>query len=62
MYRAGRFDMPAQDDPEFEHQHQAEEYARKKSNDERGAAYAVWDERDNTLVLFFEYEVFELRK
>ena len=61
MYRAGIFDNPKNDDPEFKHQHQAEEWCRNKAKIDDKGAYAVWDRLDNTVYLWFEYEEFEPR-
>ena len=60
MFRAGEFSNPKNDDPEFKHQHQAEQWCITQSKEKNGA-YAVWGENDKTLFLFYDYEAFEPR-
>ena len=61
MFRAGEFNNPKNDDPKFEHQHQAELWCEQQSKAHQGA-YAVWNRMDETLFLFYEYEAFVPRR
>lgn len=61
MFRAGIFNNPKTDDPEFKHQHQAEKWCKEQHEVCDKTPYAVWNESDSTVYLFFDYEEFEPR-
>lgn len=61
MFRAGIFNNPKNDDPEFKHQHQAELWCQEKGKESEKTPYAVWNKDDRTVYLFFDYEEFEPR-
>ena len=58
MFRAGIFNNPQTDDPEFDSQALAENYCEEKGRADCRTPYAVWDENDNTVFLYFDYEAF----
>jgi hypothetical protein len=60
-FRAGIFNNPKNDDLEFNHQHQAEEWCQQQLKICDKSAYAVWDNNDKTVYLLFDYEEFEPR-
>ena len=59
IFRYGLLLNPNEDDPKSESLREAEQCARKMSTDNNGTPVAVWDENDNTLVLYAGFERFE---
>lgn len=61
MFRAGIFNQPKDDDPEFKHQNQAELWCKEQGKKDSCEAYAVWDKWDATVYLYLDFEEFEPR-
>ena len=57
-FRSGVFNDPKNDDPVFSSQHDAELYCQAKGRAEPQTPYAVWDQEDNEVFLYFNYQSF----
>ncbi len=61
-FRYGLFLNPSRDDSRSESLQAAEKGAWQLSRDHNGEPVAVWDQNDNTLVLYAGFERFEPAK
>ncbi len=58
MYRAGVFNQPKNNDPEFNTLYEAEQWCIEVGKNDSNEAYAVWDKYDQTVYLYFDHEEF----
>lgn len=57
-FRAGEYRDPKTNDPEFTTEAEARTYCERLGKQDDTTAYAVWDDTDEVIYLYFDYQGF----